>query len=139
MPLMPIEGTRLMWSLQMRMQKQPLRPMHPLLPKKPDVAYEDVTNEDVGAGEAIRTNEAEAIVVDEVNKIAEADEANVIVEIVLVHKAIAVDRANLANEANEASLAEANELLVTNSIAIVIKYLSKLLLDDFIIIFANIC
>jgi hypothetical protein len=78
-------------------------------------------------------------VVDEVNKIAEADKANVIAEIVSVDKAIVVDRANLANEANGASLAEANKSLATDSIAVIIKYSSKLLLNDFVIVFAHIC
>ncbi len=77
--------------------------------------------------------------VDEVNKIAEADKANVIAEIVSVDKAIVVDRANLANEANGASLAEANKSLATDSIAVIIKYSSKLLLNDFVIVFAHIC
>jgi hypothetical protein len=70
-----------------------------------DVANENATDEDVGADAANSTNKAEAIVVYELNKIAEADKANVIVEIVLVNKAIAVDRANLANKANKAVLA----------------------------------
>ncbi len=50
-------------------------------------------------------------------------------------EAIEVDK---VIEANEASLAEANELLSTNSIVVVIKYSSKLLLDDFIVIFSHI-
>ncbi len=56
-----------------------------------------------------------------------------IVEIVLVNVAIAIDRAividraNMANEAGEASLAEANESLTNGSIAVVVKYSSKLL------------
>jgi hypothetical protein len=62
-----------------------------------------------------------------------------LVEIVLVKEAIAIDRADLANKANEASLAEANKLKATDSIAVVIKYLSKLLLDDFVVVFAHIC
>jgi hypothetical protein len=69
------------------------------------------------------------------NKIAEFDinKANVIVEIVLADKAIAVDRAvavnraNMANEADEASLAEDNESLANGGIAVVVKYLGKLL------------
>ncbi len=95
----------------------------------------------------------EAIVVDEVNKIIEADKANVIDKIIAVNKiaefdadkanviieiisaneaivvdrAIAVDRANMANQADEASLAEANESLANGGIAVVIKYLGKLL------------
>jgi hypothetical protein len=57
----------------------------------------------------------------------------VIVEIVLVNVAIAIDRAivivraNMANEADEASLAEANESLTNGGIAVVVKYPSKLL------------
>ena len=56
-----------------------------------------------------------------------------IVEIVLANVAIAIDRvividrANMANEANEASLAEANEPLTNGGIAVVVKYSSKLL------------
>ncbi len=50
-------------------------------------------------------------------------------------EAIKVDK---VIEANDASFAEANKLLATNSIA-VIKYLSKLLLNEFIIVFAHIC
>ena len=56
-----------------------------------------------------------------------------IVEIVLVNVAIAIDRAividraNMANEAGEASLAEANKSLTNGSIAVVVKYSSKLL------------
>ncbi len=42
-------------------------------------------------------------------------------------RAIAIDRVNMANEADEASLAEANELLTNSGIAVVVKYLSKLL------------
>jgi hypothetical protein len=93
-----------------------------------------VTGECFEADYAIVTNKAKAIVVDEVNKIIEADEANVINKIIAVNeiaevdihkanviieivsagkaiavnRAIAVDRANMANEANKASLAEAN-------------------------------
>ncbi len=61
------------------------------------------------------------------------DETIVIVEIVLANKAIAidraivVDRANMANKADEASLAEVNESLAYGGIAVVVKYLSKLL------------
>ena len=52
-----------------------------------------------------------------------------IVEIILVNVAIAmdraivIDRANMANEADEASLAEANESLTNGSIAVVVKYI----------------
>ncbi len=73
------------------------------------------------------------------NKIADANKANMIGKIVLVNKAIAVDRANLANKAGEASLDEANKLLATNSIAVIIKYSIKFLLDDYIVEFAHIC
>jgi hypothetical protein len=57
----------------------------------------------------------------------------VIVNIVLVNvtiaidRAIVIDRAKIANEADEASLAEANESLTNGSIAVVVKYSSKLL------------
>ncbi len=56
-----------------------------------------------------------------------------IVNIVLVNvtiaidRAIVIDRAKIANEADEASLAEANESLTNGSIAVVVKYSSKLL------------
>ena len=56
-----------------------------------------------------------------------------IVKIILVNVAIAIDRAividraNIANEADEASLAKANESLTNGSIAVVVKYSSKLL------------
>jgi hypothetical protein len=113
----------------------------------------DDTNEAIGASAADRSNEAKAIVVDEVNEIIEANEANVIDKIVAVNKiaevnvnkanliveiisadeanavdrAIAVDRANMANEADEASLAEANKLLANGGIAVVGKYSVKLM------------
>ncbi len=45
----------------------------------------------------------------------------------MIDRAIAVHRANMANEANQASLAEVNELLANGSIAVVVKYSSKLL------------
>jgi hypothetical protein len=51
-------------------------------------------------------------------------------DIVTAEEGIAVDRANLANEPNEASFTKANKLLANYNIAIVIKYLSKLLLSD---------
>jgi hypothetical protein len=112
-----------------------------------------VTSECFEADYAIVTNKAKAIVVDEVNKIIEADKANVINKIIAVNeiaevdvnkanviieiisadeaiavdRAIVVDRANMANEANKASLAQANELLANGSIAVIVKYLGKLL------------
>ncbi len=66
---------------------------------------------------------------------AEADEAN---NAILTNKADEAIEIDKVIEANEASLAEANKLLATDSIA-VIKYSSKLLLDDFIVVFAHIC
>ncbi len=112
-----------------------------------------VTSESFEANYAIVTDKAKAIVVDEVNEIIEADEANAINKIIAVNKiaevevnkanviieiisadkaivfnrAIAVDRANMANKADEASLAEANELLANGGVAVVVKYLGKLL------------
>ncbi len=68
-----------------------------------------------------------------IDKIVEIDQVNVIVEIVLANKAIAidraiaVDRANMANKANKASLAKANKSLANRSIAVDVKYSSKLL------------
>ncbi len=55
------------------------------------------------------------------------NKANVIAEIVsanvaaAIDRAIAINRANMANEADEASLAEANESLTNGSIAVVVK------------------
>jgi hypothetical protein len=46
---------------------------------------------------------------------------------IAINRAIVIDRANMANEANEASLAEANESLTNGGIAVVVKYSSKLL------------
>jgi hypothetical protein len=89
----------------------------------------DVAN--LSDADNLRVDETdEAIGIDE---IVEIDKANVIVKIVSANEAIAIDRAiavnraNMANKANEASLAEANELLANGSIAVVVKYLSKLL------------
>ncbi len=75
------------------------------------------------ADKAKATDEADQAKADEANK-AMANEAG---EGIAVNRAIAVDRANMANEANKASLAEANELLADGSIAVVVKYLGKLL------------
>ena len=52
------------------------------------------------------------------NVIVEIVSANVAIAIV---RAIVIDRANIANEANEASLAEANKLLTNGGIAVVVK------------------
>jgi hypothetical protein len=46
---------------------------------------------------------------------------------IVIDRATVVDRANMANKANEASLAEVNESLANDVIAVVVKYLSKLL------------
>ncbi len=48
------------------------------------------------------------------------------------------DRGNLTNKANEASLAKANKLLANGGIAVVVKYSSKLLCHDTIIICVNV-
>jgi hypothetical protein len=93
-------------------------------------ATADETNEAIGAGVSVKAidSDNEDGLLDnqlaELEKLDAANEANV---------------SNVVIEANKASLAEANELLATNSIAIVIKYLNKLLLDDCIVIFAHIC
>ncbi len=52
------------------------------------------------------------------NVIVEIVSANVAIAIV---RAIVIDRANMANEADEASLAEANNLLTYGGIAVVVK------------------
>jgi hypothetical protein len=57
----------------------------------------------------------------------------------LTNKANEAIKVDEVIEAGKTSLAEANELLATNSIAVVIKYSSKLLLDDFIVVIAHIC
>ena len=69
------------------------------------------------ANGAKATDKADQAKADEADK-AKANEAG---------KAIAVNRVNMANKANVASLAEANELLADGSIAVVVKYLGKLL------------
>jgi hypothetical protein len=69
----------------------------------------------------------------------ESDDANEANGTILTNKADEAIKVNKFIEADEASLAEANELLATNSIALIIKYLSKLLLNDFIVVFAHIC
>ena len=46
---------------------------------------------------------------------------------IAINIAIVINRANMAIEADEASLAEANESLTNDSIAVVVKYSSKLL------------
>ena len=101
-------------------------------------ANEAEANEADKAGEAEAVNEAEADlandaaeanVIDEIdaaNKVNVAEEANVIGEIVV------------ANKANEASLAKANESLANGGIAVIIKYPSKLLRHDTIIICVNV-
>ncbi len=48
-----------------------------------------------------------------------------------------IDKTVAANEADDASLAEANKLLVNCGIAVVVKYLSKLMCHDTIIICVN--
>ena len=46
---------------------------------------------------------------------------------IAINIAIVINRANMAIEADEASLAEANESLTNGGIAVVVKYSSKLL------------
>ncbi len=75
------------------------------------------------ADKAKATDEADQAIADEANEV-KANEAG---KAIAIDRAIAVNRANMANEANEASLAEANESLADGGIAVVIKYLGKLL------------
>ncbi len=104
-------------------------------PNKADSSKADEASKAIVANIAKEADEAkadedEAIVAKEVNKVVLSHKANVTNEIVVANKAVMVDRANLANEADEVSLAKANELLPNNAIAVIIKHLSKLLLDD---------
>ncbi len=62
------------------------------------------------------------IEIDAANEVNVAEEANVIGEIIV------------ANKADKASLAKANESLANGSIAVIIKYPSKLLRHDTIVI-----
>ncbi len=64
--------------------------------------------------------------IDAANKANVAEEANVI------------DKIIVANEANEASLAKANKLLANGGIAVIVKYPSKLLRHNTIIICVNV-
>ena len=75
------------------------------------------------AEEAEATDEADQAKANEADK-AKADEAG---EAIAVNRAIAVDRANMDNKADEASLAKANKSLADGGIAVIIKYLGKLL------------
>ncbi len=67
-----------------------------------------------------------------INKIDAANKANVAKE------ANVIDKIVVANEANEASLAKANESLANGGIAVIIKYPSKLLRHNTIIICVNV-
>jgi hypothetical protein len=90
---------------------------------KPNKADKTEANE---ANEA-KANEANgAIVTNAANNANVAKEAN------------AIDKTAAANEANEASLAKADESLVDCGIAVVVKYSSKLLCHNTIIICINV-
>jgi hypothetical protein len=88
---------------------------------------------------ADKPNEAEANEANEA-KANEAEQANVIDNIDAANKANVAKEANVidkivvANKADEASLAKANESLANGSIAVIIKYPSKLLRYNTIII-----
>ncbi len=81
---------------------------------------------------------------DAANKVNVAKEANVIDEIDVANKANVAKEANVinktvaANKADKASLAKANKLLANCGIAVVVKYLGKLLCHDTIIICVNV-
>ncbi len=74
------------------------------------------------ADDAVKVVEAKVDEIDAANEVNVAEEANVIGKIVVT------------NKANEASLAKANESLANGGIAVIIKYPSKLLRQDTIII-----
>jgi hypothetical protein len=74
------------------------------------------------ADDAVKVVEAKVDKIDAANEVNVAEEANVIGKIVV------------ANEANKASLAKANESLANGDIAVIIKYPSKLLRHDTIVI-----
>jgi hypothetical protein len=90
---------------------------------KPNKADKTEANE---ADEA-EANEADGAIVTHV-----ANEANVAKEANVINETVA------ANEANEVSLAKANESLANCNIAVVVKYLSKLLCHNTIIICVNV-
>jgi hypothetical protein len=90
---------------------------------KPDKADKTEANE---ADEAEADEADGAIVTDAANEANVAKEANVIGKI------------DAANKANKASLAEANKLLAYCGIAFVVKYSSKLLCHNTIIICVNV-
>jgi hypothetical protein len=90
---------------------------------KPDKAEANEANK----AEADEAKEAKVI-----NKIDAANKANVAKE------ANVIDKIVVANEANEASLAKANESLANGGIAVIIKYPSKLLRHNTIIICVNV-
>jgi hypothetical protein len=88
---------------------------------------------------ADKPNEAEANKADKA-KANEAKEANVTNKIDVANEANVAEEANVideivvANKADEASLVKANKLLANGGIAVIVKYSSKLLRHDTIII-----
>ncbi len=92
---------------------------------------------------ADKPDEAEANEADEA-KADEAEEANVIEEIDAANEANVAKEANVideivtASKANKASLAKANKLLANGGIAVIVKYPSKLLRHNTIIICVNV-
>jgi hypothetical protein len=81
--------------------------------------------------EANEADEAEANEAKEANVIDEIDAAN---KANVAKEANVIDKIIVANEANEASLAKANKLLANGGIAVIVKYLSKSMRHDTIII-----
>jgi hypothetical protein len=81
--------------------------------------------------ESNEADEAEADEAEEANVINEIDAAN---EANVAKEANVIDKIDVANEANEASLAKANESLANGGIAVIVKYPSKLLRHNTIII-----
>ncbi len=92
---------------------------------------------------ADKPNKADKTEANEADK-AEADEADGAIvthaanEANVAKEANVIDETVAANEADEASLAKANKLLANCGIAVVVKYLSKLLCHNTIIICVNV-
>jgi hypothetical protein len=91
---------------------------------------------------ADKPNRADDTEANEANK-AKADKANRVIVTNVANKANfakeanVIDEAVAANEANKASLAKANKSLANCGIAVVVKYSSKLLCHNTIIICVN--
>ncbi len=81
--------------------------------------------------EANEADKAEADEAKEANVIDEIDAAN---EANVAEEANVIDEIVVANKADKASLAKANKLLANGGIAVIVKYPSKLLRHDTIII-----